>query len=119
METPAESPSQTQLVLDVRVQGNVNVPQSKVLSYLKTRKGRPFDPEVVQADKRRLATTGLFQDVRIYTAPQPGGVVVTFEVFERPTIAYVRFIGNRGISDKTLLKECRLKSGEALNVYSV
>jgi outer membrane protein insertion porin family len=112
-------PVGTELVADVRIQGNETVSSNKVYTYLRTRKDRVFDPEVVQADKRRLAATGMFRDVRIYTQRSAAGVVVTFEVFERPTIRHIRFIGNRGFSDKSLLKESGLKTGEALNVYSV
>ena len=61
----------------------------------------------------------MFRDVRIYTQRAPEGVVVTFEVFERPTIRHVKFIGNRGLSDKGLLKESGLEIGEAMNVYSI
>jgi outer membrane protein insertion porin family len=107
------------MVVDVLVQGYKKTPASKVNSYLRTRKGREFDPQLVQGDVRRLTQSGLFRDVRTFTDNVPGGVVVRFEVFERPTIGYVRFIGNRGIRDKTLIKEAELKVGESLNQYSV
>ena len=48
-----------------------------------------------------------------------GGVYVTFEVLERPMIGEVLFIGNRYYSDKKLLKEAGLASGDALNIYTV
>jgi len=39
--------------------------------------------------------------------------------FERPTIASVRFIGNRGLDDKRLSKEASLEIGGSLNSYAV
>jgi outer membrane protein insertion porin family len=45
--------------------------------------------------------------------------VVTFQVFERPTIRYVKFIGNEDLSDDTLMKKSGLKVGDALDLYSV
>lgn len=108
-----------ELVADVRVTGNQTTASSKILGYLRTRKDRTFDPELVQADKRRLASTGMFRDVRIYTERVPQGVVVTFEVFERPTIREIRFTGNRGFKDSSLLKESGIAVGDALNVYSI
>ena len=80
--------------------GNQAITTSKILGYLRTRKDRTFDPELVQADKRRLASTGMFRDVRIFTERVPQGVVVTFEVFERPTIRDIKFTGNRGIQTR-------------------
>lgn len=106
-------------VVDVVVQGHKKTAASKVYSYLRTRKGREFDPQQVQGDVRRLTQSGLFRDVRTFTDPAPGGVVVRFEVLERATIGYVRFVGNRGIRDKALLKQAELKVGESLNQYSV
>lgn len=107
------------IVVDVLVRGNKKAALSKVYSYLRTRKGREFDPQLVQGDVRRLTQSGLFRDVRTFTDNVPGGVVVRFEVLERPTIGYIRFLGNRGVRDKTLLKEADMKVGESLNQYSV
>ncbi len=108
-----------QRIVDVRIVGNQTVSEDTIVAQLRTRQDRQFDPEIVRADKHRLTSTKLFQDVRIYTQSVPEGVVVTFEVFERPTINVVEFHGNRGISDKVLLKESGLVVGEALNLYAV
>jgi outer membrane protein insertion porin family len=118
-QVPTPPPAPTELVADVIVKGNEAIAATKILGYLRTRKDRQFEPEVVQADKRRLAATGMFRDVRIYTERNAQGVVVTFEVFERPTVRHVEFVGNRGLSDKALQKECGIEVGEALNVYTV
>lgn len=117
--SPAASQAAGPMVVDVVVQGHSKTPVSKVYSYLRTRKGREFDAQQVQGDVRRLTQSGLFRDVRTFTDPVQGGVIVRFEVFERATVGYVRFVGNRGIRDKTLLKQAELKVGESLNQYSV
>ena len=107
------------LVSDVRVVGNESTKEQLVQAQLKTRRAREFDPEVVQADVRRLAATGRFFDVKSYTQGTPEGVIVTFQVFERPTIQHIRFLGNRAISDKALEKQALLKQGDPLNRYAV
>ncbi|MDA1049954.1 MAG: hypothetical protein O3C40_05675 [Planctomycetota bacterium] len=117
---PGQLPTpQEPLVAEVRITGNETVKQDTVLSYLRTRKDRQFDPETLQADKRRLTSSGLFREVRIYTQPAAEGVVVTFEVFERPTIRAIEFRGNRGITERTLLKQCGLTVGDSLNFYAI
>lgn len=119
-ETAAPAPTTApRLVADVKITGNRGVSESKVYAQIRTRKDREFDPEVLQADVRRLVSTSLFRDVKTYTEETEAGVVVTFQVFERPTIRYIKFVGNRGITDKTLLKKSGLKTGEALNLYTV
>lgn len=107
------------LVIDVQIVGNDAVREDKVQSYLRTRRSREFDPELVKGDVRRLASSGLFRDVRTYTKEVPGGVVVTFEVFERPTIREIKFIGNKRLTDSILKKQSGLQKSEALNLYSV
>jgi outer membrane protein insertion porin family len=99
--------------------GNETVNSDTVIADLQTRKDRLFDPETVQADKRRLISAGRFREVRIYTQHSEGGVVVTFEVFERPTIHGIRFIGDRAISQKKLLRESGLEVGDALSLYAI
>lgn len=107
-----------QLVVGVQVLGNSSTREADVQKYIHTRQDREFDPELVQADVRRLVTTGLFRDVKTFTRPAAGGVVVIFEVFERPRIHEIKFLGNRGMSEKKLNKEIGLKKGDPLNSYS-
>ncbi|HTN74826.1 MAG TPA: POTRA domain-containing protein, partial [Pirellulaceae bacterium] len=107
------------LVADVKIVGNRGVTEAKIFAQIRTRKDREFDPETLQADVRRLNGTSLFRDVRTYTEENADGVIVTFEVFERPTIRYLKFIGNRGVTDSSLSKKIGLKVGEALNLYTV
>ncbi len=107
------------LIADVRIVGNKGVSEAKIYAQIRTRKDREFDPELLQGDVRRLNGTSFFRDVRTYTEETEAGIIVTFEVFERPTIRYLKFVGNRGITDKTLEKKCGLKVSDSLNLYSV
>lgn len=109
----------TKLVTEVRVIGNRTVPEARVRSYLKTRPERIFDPEGVQADVRSLAASGLFHDVRTYKESDGEGVRVSFEVFERPTIQYIRFVGNDKLTGRKLVKKIGIKVGDPLHSYSV
>lgn len=114
--TPGQA---TKLIVGVEIVGNESVTEAFVRSQLRTKRDREFNPEIVQGDVRRLASTGRFHDVRTYTQDVSGGVIVTFEVFESPTIRYIRYLGNRGISDKMLSKQDGLEVGEPLNRYAV
>ena len=120
---PSSNPRSSQaaglLVAGVRITGNRAISSHKVQSYLKTRVDRAFDPETIQADVRELIKSGLFRDVRTYTQDTPQGVVVTFEVFELPMIQYIRFLGNRQMTDRKLAKEVELEVGQALSPFRV
>ncbi|MEQ8784695.1 MAG: POTRA domain-containing protein [Pirellulaceae bacterium] len=106
-------------VVEVEIKGNQSVKRNKVESYLKTRVGRTFDPFVLETDASALWASGLFRDVRTFTRRTPAGMVVTFEVFERPTVRHVKFVGNRAITDKALKKQADLEVGGSLDVYAV
>jgi outer membrane protein insertion porin family len=105
-------------VVDVQFVGHRATKDHQIQQHVHTRRDREFDPELVQADVRRLWATGLFREVKTYTRQAEGGVVVTYEVAERPRINYIKYIGNRGHSDKALGKEHSLKVGDALSAYS-
>lgn len=106
-------------VAQVRIVGNTTVSEQRVLAMLDTRVGRPFDDEIIQSDVRALAASRLFRDVRTFRQDSPEGVVVTFEVFERNTIRYIRYVGNEDIRETVLSQQIGISEGEALDTYSV
>jgi len=114
----APGAAQRQLVVSVQILGASSTKDYEIQKHIHTRAEREFDPELVQADVRRLVTTGLFRDVKTFTRPTAGGVTVIFEVFERPRIHKILFLGNRVLSEKLLSKEIGLKPGDPLNSYS-
>jgi len=116
---PGSTPLVEEKVLDVRIVGNHSFKTQKILELLTTRKDRPFDQTAFEKDVRKLMGKGWFLDVRPKKEPAPGGVIVIFEVVERPTLQYVRYLGNVQIASKKLAKETDLKKGDALDPYAV
>lgn len=115
---PGELPAASgQMVVDVIVRGQQTLKDHEIQKHIHTHKDREFDPELVQADVRRLNASGLFKSVKPLIQQTPAGVVVIFEVVERPRIGHIKFLGNRGFSDKKLLKEIGVKVGDPLNTY--
>lgn len=112
---PANAPP----ITEIRIIGNKLIKTREIMASINSRTGRVFDPDGLQADVRKLMATKQFRDVRTYTQSTPNGVVLTYEVFELPTIQYVEFIGNRAISDRNLLKQCGLEKGKPLDLYDV
>jgi len=106
-------------VAEIRIVGTKKVPPQRVRALLITREGRLFDSTIVEDDVRRLAKSKLFADVKTFRTDTPQGVIVTFQVVERPTISYLTFVGNTKYSNRTLKRKSELEVGEALNAYSV
>lgn len=105
------------LVADVLVVGNKKLSVDKVLSFVKTRKDRHFDPEQVEADVRTLMRSERFRTVKTYFRKTDAGVVVTFEVDEQPSADYVKFVGNRWVTDRALSKEVQSKAGDPIDRF--
>jgi len=107
------------LITGIRLQGNAQTEETRIRSMIKSRVGREFDPEQIQSDVRRLAASGLFRDVQILTDKSAEGIYVTFQFEERPRIAYIKFLGNESVRDKTLLKKSEMKLEGTLNKYVI
>lgn len=107
------------MVVDVRVEGNETTAIERIRPYVRTRNGRPLDPQLVEEDVRRLHSSRFFVDVRPVYQQVPGGVVLIFQVVERPTLQYVQFRGNEKVKAKKLHKEVGVKRGDAADPYAV
>ncbi len=107
------------VVLDVRVVGNHHTKDVLVTDKIKTRRNAEFDPEQLERDVRSLDATGRFRNIIPHTKLTKDGIIVTFELVERPFIEYIVHHGNRGLSEKKLAKEHGLKRGDALSPFNV
>jgi outer membrane protein insertion porin family len=107
------------LVAEVNIIGNHRVPDDQVLARLRTRAHRTYDRDLIQADASEIMRMRFFQNVKTFTKPTREGMVVTFEVVERPFIKKIEIIGNRHMTDRKLKKEIDLKEDMPLDIYAV
>ncbi len=111
---------QANIVSEVKVTGNATIPTHHLTRNIRTRPGRYFDPDKLQQDVDELWQMPEISRVNgPYLNRTPEGVVVTIDVEERNTIGEVQFVGNRGISDRTLMKEIGLEDGKPLDVHEI
>lgn len=104
-------------VAEVRIVGS-GTPANK-LPRLSTRAGQPFDPKIVEDDVRALDRTRRFIDIRPKYQRTPEGIVVIFDVIERPVVREIKYVGNKGIKRKKLEKQHELKVGDALDPHMI
>jgi outer membrane protein insertion porin family len=102
-------------VVKVQVIGNKIVPTAAVLSYVKTRVGEPLNDTTLQADQKRLLSSGRFETATISTQPTAAGVSVQITVTERPLIASLQILGNKRFSSESLQEDVGLKAGDPLS----
>lgn len=109
-----------QNVIDVQVQGHQDVPLNRIAQQIRTRPGRAFDPKQVEEDVQRLTRSRLFVDVRASYQQAPGGLVVIFQVLERRTIKYIKYLGRQKVwREKSLQNQVNMKVGDPLDPFTV
>ncbi len=112
-------PAAAEPVAEVRVTGNSKVPLEKILANIHTHAGRPFNADTIDEDVRRLTKNGQFISVKPFTLRTPQGLVVIFEVIEKPILHYVKYVGSDGIRKQKLATEAKIKPGDAMDPYAV
>ena len=105
--------------VDVQIKGNPRTPMAEIQRQIHTRAGRPYDPDDIDQDVRRLYQTGKFVKVSPRHLAVPGGQLVIFELLERPTLAHVRYVGHTKVSKNKLEKESGIKAGDAMDPFAV
>ena len=113
------TPTSADMVVDVRVDGNRATTTQKITAQVKTRSGRNFDQAVMVEDIKKLTATRKFVDVRPLYQRVPEGVVVTFQVIERPMLEFVQYVGNKSYKDSRMKEQTDLTSGAPLDIYQV
>ncbi|MFM9026049.1 MAG: POTRA domain-containing protein [Planctomycetaceae bacterium] len=115
---PADPAPPTERIVEVRIEGNQATEASK-LPQLVTRAGQTFDPQAIEDDVRTLHRTRKFVDVHPKYVRAPDGVVVIFQVVERPLVRYVRFVGNEQLTTRALKKQSEMAVGDSMDPYVV
>jgi outer membrane protein insertion porin family len=99
----------------VELAGLVRVEEAAVRRQVRTQAGQPLQPAVVSEDLGRIFAMGFFDDVRVGLRRVEGsadGVVVRFQVLERPSIAKVTLRGHKALTDEAIQKVISLRAGE-------
>ncbi|MDR1493180.1 MAG: BamA/TamA family outer membrane protein [Planctomycetaceae bacterium] len=119
VDTLAQQPNSRELenlpVLEVIIEGNGQAPEHSIRNKIKTMTGYPFQSQIVQEDARKLRETGSFASVNPKIQRKPEGVVVIFELVERPVFYSVKFVGNKKITRTKLLEEAGIKAGDPVD----
>ena len=89
-------------VVEVVIEGRETIAEHAIQHYLKVKKGRVVTPREVQEDVAALRKTHWFSSVRPFYRKSAEGLVLVYEVRERPIVQSVRFVGNKKIKTAQL-----------------
>ena len=116
--TATAATNEANRIVEVRIEGNHATEVSK-LPQLVTRAGQIFDPQAIEQDVRTLHKTRKFVDVHPKYVRVQEGVVVIFQVVERPMLRYVKYVGNQHVTTRTLRKKSEIDVGDSMDPYVV
>ena len=116
--TEAPAAAATDVIVEVRIEGNHATDVSK-LPKLVTRAGQIFDAQAIEEDVRTLHRSRKFVDVHPKYVRVAEGIVVVFQVVERPMLRYVKYVGNERVTTRTLRKKAEIDVGDAMDPYVV
>jgi len=106
-------------IVDIRVQGNKQMTTGAVLANIKLRAGQPYDETLVKADVQRLLQTRRFDSVTTTRQADPKGVILVFNVVERPLVKKLVITGVREFKLSRILKELPFGQGDPIDKQNV
>ena len=116
----ADPDASPEIIKEVLITGNKFLPTHHLTRNLRTRPGRYFDPDKLQHDVNSLWRMPEIKRVKgPFVDRQADGVVIRIEVIERNRLSTIEYIGNRGISDKSLAKQTGLSNGSPVDVHQI
>ena len=103
-------------VVDVIIEGHETIADYAIQKYLKVKKGRTVTPQEIQEDVAALRKTHWFSSVRPIYRRTKSGLILVYEVRERPITREVRFIGNKKIKTAELEAHTGLRVNQPFDV---
>ena len=103
------------VILDIKVQGNVEVVTEHMLSIITSKVGEPVDEEKLRKDAEAIFELGFFVATDYKVTDKPDGVDVLFTVQENPVVSKINFEGNTVYSNEKLEEMIFTKPGMIFN----
>jgi outer membrane protein insertion porin family len=104
-----------QNIIEINVEGNVRIDKPTILSVVKEKTNTPLDIKAVNEDIKNIYNLGFFETVAANVTNTSNGVILTFNVKEKPAIRFVKFEGNKKFKDEELYKVCKVKEYQILS----
>jgi outer membrane protein insertion porin family len=103
------------IIRDIEIRGHRRTHESTIRFYLKTEVGKPFSPQTLREDIKRLYALHTFDNIRVTAEEVEGGMRLIITVTEKPAIHSVTFSGNRFVNAEEIKKHLLLKERETFD----
>lgn len=98
---------------EVKIAGNVTIPQKDIEKHIKCRPERKATPEMIKEDVEALTRTRWFASVEHTLTRSDAGPVLTYKLLERPIVRNVEYRGCKKIKQEKLESLTNLKVGSS------
>lgn len=113
----ATSRSDGELIGEIVVRGAVYVPESVVLSMLRTEVGQVYQQTQLNRDRERLLDDGRFQDVKVYGQFLENNTWrVVIELIEWPLVNGIKLTGNTVYKNEQILPKLKTQPGKIFSL---
>ena len=115
-QQPPQQPPPRPIIraIDVEYSGPPTVSKERILAYMRTKVGQPFNDATVEQDVEALYKSGSVQNVRIFGEPLGDGVKVIVQVQTRLIAHEIVIEGAKRIGATKLRKEIKLRLNQPI-----
>ena len=92
---------------EIRIVGNRRIPESTIRYYIQSKEEDAYREEQVLRDYRSLLNTNFFEDAQVKYLEGEVGVVIIFEVVERPLVRAIEYEGMKSFKESDVLERFR------------
>ena len=104
-------------IAEVRIEGNSRIEEDAIRRVLKIKTGDILNLKDISDEIKAVYKMGYFDDIRVGAQSGPQGIVITFNITEKPTVRTILIDGNTWVyEDEEIKEEITLRKGSILNI---
>jgi len=106
-EALGQDPAPPRRVESIVITGNRRIPSSTILYYIQSKENDPYNEQQVLRDYRNLLNTNFFSDARVLIREGETGIIIIFEVTEKPLVRAIEYRGMKSFKESDVLEKFR------------
>src|SRR3990172_3854959 len=106
-------------IAEVVISGNRNIDAAAIMAVVKSRSGESLSRDKVNQDIKEIYKLGFFEDVKAESKKSDKGVVLVYNVVERPIVREIRIIGNKEIATEKIREAIELKTNSIFSAKAL
>ncbi len=103
-------------IIRIDIEGNRRIETDLIRINISAKVGEPLSQETVSNDIKKIYKLGFFDDVLAEVEKTPEGVILIYNVKEKPVVVDLRIKGNKKIKTDEILKVIEVKEGRIIEL---